>query len=101
MIYEGKLGFVRADGLRRYPKPFIFTGQDYRQVRDMCGISADLTSRHEPYQTPSMPKFEGKGKLVYRSYRWHYTFMTKMDCPLTSTAPGTGPSFAPTWRNPT
>jgi hypothetical protein len=80
LIYEHKVGVVGLDGSITYPRPFFLTGQDYRQVRDLCGISADHINRQEAYWTPSMPIQEGKvgeGKLTYKSYRWHYTFMTK------------------------
>jgi hypothetical protein len=79
-IYESKVGVVGPDGSITHPKPFYLPGQDYRQVRDLCGISADLINRQDAYWTPSMPIQEGKegeGKPTYKSYRWHYTFMTK------------------------
>jgi hypothetical protein len=79
-IYECKVGFVGPDGSITYPEPFFLPGQDYLQVRDLCGISADLINRQDAYWTPSMPIREGKegeGKPTYKSYRWHYTFMTK------------------------
>jgi hypothetical protein len=80
MIQESKVGVVGPDGSTTYPEPFFLTGQDYRQVRDLCGISSDLINRQDAYWTPSMPIQEGKvgeGKPTYKSYRWHYTFMTK------------------------
>ena len=76
-IHESKVGVVGADGTRTFPAPFFLTGQDYRQVRDLCGISSDLINRQDAYWTPSMPIQEGDGKPTYKSYRWHYTFMTK------------------------
>jgi hypothetical protein len=80
LIHERKIGVVSPDRSITYPKPFFLTGQDYRQVRDLCGISANLINRQDAYWTPSMPIQEGKvgeGKPTYKSYRWHYTLMTK------------------------
>ena len=76
-IHESKVGVVGADGTRTFPAPFFLTGQDYRQVRDLCGLSSDLITRQDAFWTPSMPIQEGDGKPTYKSYRWHYTFMTK------------------------
>jgi hypothetical protein len=82
LIHESKVGVVGPDGSTTiYPEPFFLTGQDYRQVRDLCGISSDLINQQDAYWTPSMPIQEGKvgeGKPTYKSYRWHYTFMTKV-----------------------
>jgi hypothetical protein len=76
-IYETKIG-IGPDDLRTYPEPFILTGQDYRNIRDMCGISADLILRQLPYWTPSQPILEENGDLTFKSYRWHYNYMTKI-----------------------
>jgi hypothetical protein len=76
-IYENKVGIV-TDNVRAYPAPLIFTGQDYRNVRDMCGISADLILRQKEYWTPSKPILEENGDLKFKSYCWHYNYMTKI-----------------------
>jgi hypothetical protein len=76
-IYENKIGVDDGDG-GYFPKPFILTGQDYRNVRDMCGISPDLILRQLPDWTPSDRMEETDGGQSFKSYRWHYNYMTKI-----------------------
>ena len=76
-IYENKIGVVSDVG-HYFPKPFILTGQDYRNVRDMCGISADLILRQPDDWTPSECMVEKESGQSFKSYRWHYNYMTKI-----------------------
>jgi hypothetical protein len=76
-IYENKIG-VGVGVSFHYPKPFILTGQDYRNVRDMCGISADLILRQPLDWTPSERMVEKESGQSFKSYRWHYNYMTKI-----------------------
>jgi hypothetical protein len=76
-IYENKIG-VGVGVYFHYPKPFILTGQDYRNVRDMCGISADLILRQPDNWTPSDCMVEKESSQSFKSYRWHYNYMTKI-----------------------